>query len=542
MINEILDDALDKGQFYGHFATATKIKTLYGTSFLEAIPYYDSITEKVVEPEVIMGVQVGTRVVEREVPRLRFRIRAMGPWEVYVDPFARALEEKGGCHYIIKIDLIRKEEILRMARGGAYPGIDIEMLMADNELGKGNKADNWGLNMLADIGLTDPNNDDGIGVLMRFESESRYIDLWNGQIVLRDIPNPYKHKMINLSRYIHTQDAHTQNQFWGVGEAKPNEILCAMLDDQWNMTFDNHNMQNQGITYYANGVVNPDALVRTVGNKIGIDVAEGDDIKKYVQESFGQPMPQDFYAIPQSIERLIDLSSGLFELQRGEQSQSDRTATESAMRKEYGDSRQELNVRLGEMVCLKSFGEKMLMHLDQFATTDDVIEVVGEQGAQLLQGLNPADLPGGYNFQFKGADRVANLLTKQRNWKELLPLMLQIPNVQPGKLARKMLEIFEEDDVSAEEIIIPDEMVQQMGQQQKEQEIIEVEQEKQRDHARDVELALIDGEIKQRQQTAKARDNKNKSTGKGAVHSKNQPKHDTKSEAQNQARVQRGEG
>lgn len=542
MQTQILDDMLDKAGFYGKLTFGTRIKTLYGTSFLEALPYYEMITEKIRVPEIIYGVQVGSKVVEQQVPRLRFRVKSYAPWEVYVDPFATGLEEKGECFYVIKIELVRKEEILRLAAGGAYPGLDVALLMREDKRGDRTKADHWGLTMLSDIGLPESGEDDGVGLLFRFESESRYIDVWNGTVVLRDIPNPYKHGMINLSRYVHNLDAHSQNQFWGIGEAKPNEILFTMLDDLENMTFDNHNMANQAITYYRNGAVNPDALVRTVGNKIAIDVEDGGKIEDYFKESYGQPLPAEHYLLSQRTERMIDVSAGQFDFQRGEQSQSDRTATESAMRKEYGDSRQELNVRVGEMICLKSFGEKMLSMIDQFATTDDVIEIVGEQGAQLLQGLNPQDLPGGYNFTFKGANRVANLVMKQRNWKELVPLLLQFPNISTEKLGLKVLEVYEEDEASALEMITPDAEIQQMGQEQHQQEIVEIEQEKQRDHERNLELAIFGfkAKMEQQEQASKLRDNKLKSKPKGATHSQNQPQHDNKSEASHQAKAHRG--
>jgi len=536
----VVDKYLDMGNFYAKFVSAAKMKTLYGTSFMEALPFVDLVNEKSIEPVMLPGIPypVGEKIVENQVQRLRFRLKEFAPWEIYVDPFATSLEHKGECAYVIKVMLVRKEQILEMAQMGAYPGIDIEAFIS-NERGSETTADHWGLQMLSELGLTQPSQESGVGILLRFESDKRYIDIWNGQTVLRDIANPFKHGMINLSRLIHNVDAHSQNSFWGIGEAKPAEILQLMLNDNWNMTFDNHNMMNQGMTYYRDGSLNPDSLVRTVGNKIPVDSDSDRPIRDLILESFGQPLPQDHYQIPQIIERMIDLESGVFELQRGEQSDSDRTATESAMRKEYGDSRQELNVRMCEMLFMKSFGEKMLHLIDQFATMADIVEIVGEKDAQLIYGLNPADLPGGYNFTFKGADKVSNMLMKQRNWKELLPLMLQIPNVMPGKLAVKMLEIFEEDEPTTREMVIPDETMIQIQEQQREQEALNIEIQEARDHKRQLELAKLNAS--QKEQGNKFKDNNRKSTGKGAIHSKKQPNHDNKSEAQHQARKIRGQ-
>lgn len=533
---ELVDEYCDKGGFFHKASTAIKMKNLYGTSFMDAIPYYETVTEKSLQPVIIGGVQVDTQIVEQAVQRLRFRITEYAPWEVYIDPLAKNLEEKGGCAYVVKVMLTRRSEILDMAQKGMYPDLDIDLLLEDDSRSS-EKSDHWGMTMLSDLGLTESSMNDGIGILLRFESEQRYIDLWNGRVVLRDGPNPFNHGMINLSRIIHVQDAHSQNSFWGIGEAQQNEILQLMLNDSWNLTFDAHNMNNHGITYYRKGEVNPDALVRTVGNKIGIDTDSDRPVRDLIFESFGQSLPQDHYAIPQTVERMMDLTSGVFELQRGEASAGARTATENALRKEFGDLRQEMSARLGEMVFLKSFGEKMISMIDQFANQGDVEEVVGQEKAQLLVGLNPADLPGGYNFTFKGANRVANQLIQQRNWKEALPIIMQLPNLDTEKAGQKTLDLFEMDSIKDMEMIIPNEVLQQGQTEVAEQEKVDIEAQAQRDHQRDIELALVNGQIKER--ADKLKDNKLKAKDKGSTHSKNQPLHDSKSEAQTNAREHR---
>lgn len=534
--SQLLDFYLDNGGFYEKTVSGTKLKTVYGTSFMEAIPFQEIITEKVVVPQVILGQVVGQEIVERQVPRLRFRIREFAPWEIYVDPYASGLARKGECHYVIKMQLTRMSEIIDMFNKGMYPGLDIEKLKAGNSTSQ-HRGDHWGIQMLNEIGLTKGSVEDGVGVLLRFESENRYIDVWNGTTVLRDMPNPFKHGMINLSQYIHVMDAHAQNKFWGIGEAKPIEILGHMLNDSWNITFDNHNMTNQGVTYYRQGEVNPDALVRTVGNKIAIDSETDRPVRDLIFESFGESLPADHYAIPAAVERMIDLGSGIFELQRGEQSAGNRTATENALRKDYGDNRQEMSVRLGEMIFMKSFGEKMLSMIDQFATQADVVDIVGEQDAQALLGLNPADLPGGFNYMFKGANSVSNELIQQRNWKEVFPLLQSTSNVLQGKLVLKTLNIFNVDDPEALEMVIPDEQLMQMQQQGAQQ---AAEQERlidEREHEQDLELAIVKGAQKNREQK-----NKDKSSGgKGISNPKKASNLDTVSATQKDARTLRGE-
>ncbi len=457
---EVLDELLDRGGFFDRGLIATKLKNLYGTSFLECIPYFETITQKQLVPEMVFGRPTGgVQMVESQVPRLRFRLTAFAPWEIYVDPAATGLEEMGACRFVIKIQVVSRRGIIKLAQAGGYPNIDVEKLMKNPGQVSSQGDKNWGKVMLNEIGLSSTMEDEDLGILMRYESEERYIDVWNGNIELRAIDNPYNHKLINLSRFPHVYDAHNQNKFWGIGEAKPNEILQHMLNDLMNMTLRNHEQMNQGMIYYREDAVDPNALVRTAGNRIAVDASNDRPISDSIFESPGNPLPRDHYALPEMIERTMDLTAGVFDIQRGESAQKQTTATESALRKESGDARHEVNIRVGEHVFLKDIGKKSLSHIDQFGTMDDIVEIVGAERAMQMIWANPSDLPGGYNFTFKGSDRVTNVLIKQRNWRELLPILLQIPNILPGKLAEKILQVFEIDDADTREMLMSDEQV-----------------------------------------------------------------------------------
>lgn len=478
---QILDEYLHKARFFPKNAFAVKLKNLYGTSFVETLPYYESVQQKIMVPEMLYGIPIGMQIQDTTVYRLRLKVTVFAPWEVYVDPYAVNLEESGGCRYVIKLQLCSKRDLMRLYEAGAYPGMDINALEEVENQDSAKKASHWGLGMLAALGLTSPQSDDDVGVLMRYESEERYIDVWNDMVVVRDIPNPFKydengkrnrgHGLINLTRFHHTLDPHTQNQFWGMGEAKPAEILQHMLNDTWNQTFDNHTMLNQMMIYYNKDKINPDSLVRTPGNRVGVKAADGEDIRKYILESPGQPLPRDHYVIPETIERMIDVTSGLHKPNYGEESPGSKTLGEIAILKEAGDVRTELSVELGEQTYMADLALKATHHIDQFATMDDVVEIVGEEKAARLMTLNPNDLPGGFNYAFKGSGRVTNMLIKQRNMKELTPFLMQIPNVLQGWWARKLLEVHELDDLELDEGIIPDEMMMQLQAQAAQQDM-----------------------------------------------------------------------
>ena len=484
-LEEYLDDLLYRASAFESLVSNDKIKVLFGTSFLEPLPYSEIVTEK--RPIIQGGVRVG--VEEIEVERLRLRVRDWAPWEIFADPFATNLTDPKACRYLIKLQITDRRQIVKLAEGGRYPNLDLDKLMGggSNTAG-GNMADHWGLTMLKELGLTYQNSEGDMGILMRFESPERYIDLWNGRMILSDGDNPWDHGLINLAKFNHITDPHTQNRFWGIGEAETIEPLCDSLNDTWDMTMDAHHYINQPMVVHDEKI-SGDALVRVPGNRIAINRGGSQEpIDHFIKEFPGGGLPPDHYTIAQRLEDYIDLTSHEHEPRRGEVTPGDETLGEISILKEAGDTTQELNVRLSE-AGLAAFANLCFYHIAQFATPDDFAEVLGIETAQRMEYASPFDIPGGFNFQFKGSDKVANELIKQRNWKELTPLLLQIPNVLPGRLAAKVLDVFGENTADIEDMIIPDEVMMQMQQEQATQQ----QEDGERDYQRQKEMAGIKG-------------------------------------------------
>ena len=419
--SKVLDHHLELGGFFNEFVLAAMMKIVYGTAYMDALPYFKTEVRRVPIP-IMADTMFGPRIVDYRVESipiqlLRLKIKAWAPWEVKVDSHACGLENEGDCRYIIKIQITSKRQIKKEYEQGAYPGLDIAEL---EDIETTNLSENIGLQILSNMGITEPRDDSDIGILFRYESPERLMDIWNDRVVLRDVPNPFDpmkggHGLINLSRMIHDVDPHTQAQFFGNGEVKPNEILQALLNDLYNIAIDNHNFANQGMTYFAKGRdVVEEQLVRQVGNKVGFKLEPGQKIGDVVYESFGQPLPADHYVLMQRTEDNMDLTATSEPVMRGEAEAGDQTLGEISMLRQAGDSRQELNIRTLE-TFLADFGKKCLCHLDQFGRMIDREEVLGREEAIRLIMLNPRDLPGGYDFTFKGSDRVVNQLIRQRN-------------------------------------------------------------------------------------------------------------------------------
>ncbi len=455
--SRILDYHLELGGFFQKFTLAAMIKILNGTSFMEAIPYFKTEYRRVPIP-IFANTPFGPEIVDYQVQTipmklLRLKLRTWAQWEIKVDSIALGLEEADDCRYVVKIQPVSKRQIKRLVLDGAYPGFDLDKFDAAGDgdgmdHGKGNK----GYNVLANMGLPKPTNDNDIGILFRLETPDRYIDIWNDQFVLRDVDNPYPqmkggHGLINLSKMVHDIDPHTQAQFFGNGEGKPNEILQALLNDLYNLATDNHNFANQGMTYFAKGRgVSEEQLVRTVGNKVGFTLQQGEQIGHVIQDFHGQPLPADHYILMQRIEDNMDLTAQSQNVMRGEESPGDQTLGEISLLKQAGDARQELNIRTIESF-LADFGRKCLAHLDQFGRMIDREEVLGREEAMRLIMLNPRDLPGGYDFAFKGGDRVVNQLIRQQSLRVLDSRIVGSPFLKE----RPWLEVlFDSHDLSEE--------------------------------------------------------------------------------------------
>jgi hypothetical protein len=433
--SKILDRQLELGGFLPEFTLAAVMKILYGTSFMEAVPYFKNEIRRMPIP-IIANTPFGPEIVDYQVESvpiklLRMKIRAWAQWEVKVDPVARGLEQADDCRYVIKIQIVSKHQIKKLAEAGAYPNLDIAKL---DELGAGHDiVDHKGYDILSKMGLPKPADDSDVGILFRYESPDRYMDVWDSRLILRDTSsNPYDpakggHGLINLSKMIHDTDPHTQAAFYGNGEGKRNEILQALLNDLYNIAIDNHNFIAQGMTYYAKGQgVNAEKLVRSVGNKVGFELKPGQRIGDVIQDEHGQPLPADHYIMLQRTEDYMDLGSLSQNVSRGEESPGDQTLGEISLLKQAGDSVQELNIRTIESF-LADFGRKCLSHIDQFSRFIDREEILGKEEAERLIMLNPRDLPGGYDFAFKGSDRVVNQLIRQQNLRTLDARIAQSP-------------------------------------------------------------------------------------------------------------------
>jgi hypothetical protein len=470
------DDLVGDSGYFANVVMAALLKICYGTSFMEFTPYF-SPTGRMQLTRTPQGIA--------QIPQFRLKLasRVYAPWEVRVDPYARNLEEPNGCRYVVKLLPCSKREVLRMAAMGAYPQLDVEKF---NELGQGgNIADEWGWEILSGVGLSEPAMDGDMGVILRFESPERYIDLWNGSFLMRENPDPIL-KKINLARWSHNYDAHTKNMFWGEGEIKPQEILQDILNSLNSQGINSFNIATQPVIYYRQGKIEKDDLLYSMYQRIPIKT-QGEEqypLSHYVMESFGHELPNSHWLMTQKTERQMDEIAGQPAFQRGEMTGDEKLATEIMKADEYGNDRKELNVRLGEEIFLNQLGGIMIDIVTKAATPPDLLEHLNPQEVLAAMMMNPKQIPGGTIFQFRGSARVAKQILKQRNWERLAKLMFGNRQVLQGRFLEWSLRVHEEDTPEVLEMIIPDDVfmrlqaMQQAREQEQEQQTGRIPQRK----------------------------------------------------------------
>lgn len=443
---DLLDTYLNEADFFSYGKQLFKYSIIFGLGYIECCPHFETRKIKRNIPQMMTGmdgrpVQVGQDTVEEDKVFFKLGIRTYAPWQVYRDSACTSLDDARG---IIKFrSMISKRNLKKMAQSGYFPDFDIEKLDYDTQL---MLEEDWGRRLANSLGVTLPASDDDLGVWMSYESKDRYVDIWNFKTIIRDIPNPYKHGKINLTRVINSDDPNPTTAYWGLGEGKPIEILCNALDDNWNQTFDNHNLQNQGMMFYDEDAMSVDQLVAIAGNRVPVTPPVGGKISDAIWERPTPGLSSDHYNIPNKIDFMIDDASGIGSITRGMESNNAQTAREAILRRQAGDARMKLKIKIGEQMGLKDFGEKAISIIDQFATPDDIVSKIGAERAALIPSANPADLDGGYNFAFKGSDRMADAQIKRQDAKDVYQLTLADPAVNPQWRADWLLTHFDVPD------------------------------------------------------------------------------------------------
>ena len=461
---QLLDTYLDESDWREEALRWIKYVILYGTAGIEATPDFE--TKRIIEMVPRIGINIdgqpqllGMDRVPKMQKLFKLNIRAFAPWQIFGDPTnSRSLEKSRG---IIKFrGMVSRRQLKKMIERSplGFEKVDFDKL--DSRMDELSK-DDWSKRMAQDIGVSMPANEDDEGVWLSYESEGRYIDLWNFGVVLRDIDNPYSisdggHGGINLTEVINNIDPNDYQRY-GIGEGRPVENLAHAVNENWDQTFDNHNMNQHGVTFYDPDAVSVDQLIMIAGNRIPVNKGPGETFEDVIYERPQRSLPSDHYNLPAILERMVDQTAGLspggFS---GDSGQKIETAREAILVNRGKDARMKLKIQMGEM-GLARFARKVIGHIEQFTTPDDIVAKLGIEVASALPSVNPDQLDGGFTYAMKGSARMADALIKRQDAKDLIQLMKGWTTVNQEWLANFGLERFEVPDAQRRKAVLPDE-------------------------------------------------------------------------------------
>ena len=279
--------------------------------------------------------------------------------------------------------------------------------------------------MRQNLKLTAPQSDSDIGFWLRWESKDRYIDIWDFKAVMRDLQldkHPYKHRRVNLSALINNYDPNPAMRFDGIGELKPVESAIAMHNMTLAQIINNHSMHNHKVMLYQKGKVSPDQLIMRAGGRIEVTgLLGGQRLEDAVHEIPIAPLSRDAYAVPQLLEGMIRVATGVFESDEGQQGKT-QTATGDAIRRQQSDSRKSMTIAMFEWE-LEDIAKICFSHMEQFMAQEDWASIIGVERAKQMRFKNPNLIPGGCRYHFTGADRASEQLVKRRELIDLISIV-----------------------------------------------------------------------------------------------------------------------
>jgi len=435
---------LEKGKFRKEMTIAGKARRLYGLSYIEPMPTFVDITVPETEMETFEDIPLSVNEVNHIVKRFRFKFNTFMPWDILRDPYAIDLKSS---RWIIKQSMVSKKQLLKQALAGDFgDDYNIEGLRNAAESGRALHEDR-GQEMRRRLGLGAPDPDPDIGLLLRFESPDRFIDVLDFTTVLRDQPNPFIHGQVNLAALINNYDPNSAMRFDGIGEMKPIEATVALHNMSLAQLVNNHSLQNHKVLLYQKGKVAPDQLQMRPGGRVEVTgLLPGQSLQSAVQELVVSPLPRDAYAMPQVFEGHMRIATGVFEGDQGQQGKSS-TATDSALRRQQSDSRKSMTISMFEWE-LGDIAELCFSHMEQFMEVEDWGSIIGAERASTMAFKNPNHIPGGCTYHFTGKDRTAEQLVRRRELAEVIGLIGPVPT-----LVKKALQLQNFSEREIEQVV-----------------------------------------------------------------------------------------
>lgn len=380
------------------------------------------------------------RVVFRDGPTFE-------PWNIYDafwDPNGRTVDD---CAYVCLDSWISRTDLEKQRYNpdnstGLYHNLDL--LFASGNRGPQEQSAQDQRNNASQ------NKKQGMFHLREIWRDDQLIVIGNGQVVLRNEPNPYWHgeKPVVI--------AQTRPDLFEISGIPETELLDHIQNAIWtvkNMRIDNaHLTVMRGITYREGGVTDPGSL--QLRPRFKWAVTDHDDIRPFEV----QPLPPEAYREEDVLKGDGQQITGITPYVTGADMSGVDQNTATGV-----TALQEVASRLlrfkAAQIHYKGYQRSFEQWGDmtqQFLDTNQALKIIGQDGQEQWVEVGPADVAGHFHYKLEGSEES---LSRQQERSEAIQLLnamapfVQLGVVNPAPLLEKVAAAF--DFNSPEALIRP---------------------------------------------------------------------------------------
>jgi hypothetical protein len=381
-------------------ATAAKNHWLYR----EAMRPVREFAHDPLNPEAVMENVTEQNLVMADRPTFE-------PWDIYKcfwEPGARDVDQSA---YVVLQSYLSKDDLLQQ-RFNPQTGTGIYHNV-DELLASGSAPEPRQSAQLRNLGLQGERYKDKF-LIEEIWTDDQLVVLGNGQVLLRQQPNPYWH---GKKPIVIAQTRPDLFEMVGVSETELVDDLQQALQTVQNMRFDNlHMTVMRGITYREGGVTDPGAL--ELRPRFKWAVSDHDDIRPFEV----QPLPPEAYQEETTLLSHLQLVTGINPYVSGADLQSvdQNTATGVTALQEVASRLLRFKAAQIQYKGYQRSFEQWGANTQQFLSKSLAIEIAGQGNDTEWIEVGPQDVAGELAYHIEGSEES---LSRQQERGEAIALL-----------------------------------------------------------------------------------------------------------------------
>lgn len=460
-----IDGQLDRARFFESAVLWTKYAVSYGNAALE--PSWDTwierVQDRIVETDPMTGMVMKITEEVRDVMRDGLRFKVHHPWSVLWHPVGQTTRLKPWC--VIK-EVIPRSEVERMFDESVWDppeGMGKKELferLKNGPTSEHTKA--WQASWQNDLGEFSGEAMRDTVVCLRMYARNRWITVLNYDIVVHDTESRWKNMDPATKPVIWmVMNPHIgPSPFWGVGEWERVRDIATLDDDIFSLVLDAQLSNNLRWYMYDPKFIDPEDLKGEHGARVEVknsDRLAERGFDRALQILDPPEISQGLLAMHDMLVQRQNDRRGLTEPMRGVAPSPRQTGMATQMLMEAAQTRLGLNTRYvesGACVDLGYLVSKMC------AANMSIVQLMDDGGLSMQEATeivntDPEGVPGGYQLEYEGAERVARRAEKDEKLKEFYNFGANQPVIAQGPglviILRKMAErteCFDEDELA----------------------------------------------------------------------------------------------